>query len=173
MARQIAWVLALVLTCAASEGVAQESTARRDRGTASGGDAGNKAQPSSVSPADRERWKWWLYDRAELGITDQQSQAINEIWESTIPKLRESRAELDRAEGELSRTIKEHKADLATISLLVDRVESARSQNNKMRVLMLYRVHLLLTPEQRTKLEALRARQDRERRDRDKDRRKP
>ena len=73
---------------------------------------------------------------------------------------------LSRAEKELSLTIKEHKADIAVLSGQLDRVESVRSQYNKTRVLMLYRMHLLLTAEQRTKLEALRARRDADRRDR-------
>jgi Spy/CpxP family protein refolding chaperone len=175
MVRQTTWVLALVLTCASSSAAASapnDRQGRADKTQASGKDGRDNAPPS-VTPNERERWKWWLYDRAELSITDKQSLEINQIFEATIPKLRESRHELDRAEEELSRTIKEHKADLATISMLVDRVESARSQHAKMRVLMLYRIDLLLSPEQRTKLEALRARQDRERRERDDKRRLP
>jgi Spy/CpxP family protein refolding chaperone len=130
-------------------------------------DGKDKPQNAAAKPDERERRKWWLYDRAELGITEQQSASINQIFESTIPKLRETRQELDRAEEELSRTIKEHKADIATLSGHLDRVESARSQYNKTRVLMLYRMHLILSAEQRTKLEALRKRMDQDRRDRE------
>ena len=126
---------------------------------------GKDKPQNAAKPDDRERRKWWLYDRAELGITDQQSSSINQIFESTIPKLRETREELDRAEKELSLTIKEHKADIAVLSGQLDRVESVRSQYNKTRVLMLYRMHLILSAEQRTKLEALRARMDQNRRD--------
>jgi Spy/CpxP family protein refolding chaperone len=130
-------------------------------------DSKDKPQNAAAKPDERERRKWWLYDRAELGITDQQSASINQIFESTIPKLRETRQELDRAEEDLSRTIKEHKADIAVLSGQLDRVESARSHYNKTRVLMLYRMHLILSAEQRTKLEALRARMDQNRRDRE------
>jgi Spy/CpxP family protein refolding chaperone len=176
MARQIVWVLALVLTCVPPSAAASFPDDRQGRTEKPQGTGKEKTPPAaavSVAPGDRERWKWWLYDRAELSITDKQSAEINQIFEATIPKLRESRQELDRAEEELSRTIKEYKADLATISILVDRVESARSQHAKMRVLMLYRIDQLLTPEQRTKVDALRARQERERRERDKERRRP
>jgi Spy/CpxP family protein refolding chaperone len=130
-------------------------------------DAKDKPAAAAGQPDERERRKWWLYNRAELGITDQQSKEINTIFESTLPKLRETRQETERAEDELSRTIKEHKADLATISLLIDRVESARSQHTKLRVLMLYRIDQLLNREQRTKLEALRARQEAARKDKE------
>jgi Spy/CpxP family protein refolding chaperone len=174
MARQTAWVLALVLTCTPAAGIAAEvdGQGRQDRPQPAAKD-GRKdkgaPQPASARPDDRERWKWWLYDRAELGITDKQSADINQVFESVIPGLRESRQELERAEKDLARAIEGHTADVAAISLLVDRVENARSQNNKMRVLMLYRMHLLLSAEQRVKLDALRARarQERERRDRE------
>ena len=174
MARQTTWVLALLLSCvtgATAAGTAEDQARPAPKAPAAKAsqdkDSKDKAQPATPKPDDRERRKWWLYDRAELGITEQQSTTINQIFESTIPKLRETRQELDRAEEELSRTIKEHKADIAVLSGMLDRVESARSQYNKTRVLMLYRMHLILSAEQRTKLEALRARMDQDRRDRE------
>lgn len=172
MGRQIAWVLALLITCApgATSAARLEQQARPAAAQmpAAKDSKDTKDKPQNgPTPGDRERWKWWLYDRVELGINDQQSAAINQIFESTISKLRETRQELDRAEEELSRTIKEHKADLAVVSGQLDRVESARSQYNKTRVLMLYRMHLLLSADQRAKLEAIRARNDQGRRDRE------
>jgi hypothetical protein len=177
MARQTAWVLALVFACAPALGASSHGRHQQGRSEpphqSPGKDSKDKSQPaaSTTKPPD-DRWKWWLYDRVELGITDKQSADINQVFESTIAKLREARQEQEKAEDELSRTIKDHKADLATISMLVDRAESARSQHSKMRVLLLYRIDLLLSAEQRVKLEALRARRDAERREaerRDKD----
>ena len=177
MARQTTWVLALLVTCvAAGEAAAvsaaqvrpsSQTGAKDAKDTKDSKDRDGKDKPSSATkPDERERWKWWLYDRAELGINDHQSVSINAIFESTLAKLRETRQELDRAEEEMSRIIKEHKADLAVVSGQLDRLESARSLHNKTRTLMLYRMHLLLSAEQRTKLEALRARRDADRRDR-------
>ena len=175
MGRQTDWVLALLITCvpgatsaARLEQQARPAAAQMPAAKDSKENKDSKDKPQNgPTPGDRERWKWWLYDRVELGINDQQSAAINQIFESTIPKLRETRQEMDRAEEELSRTIKEHKADLAVVSGQLDRVESARSQYNKTRVLMLYRMHLLLSADQRVKLEAIRARNDQGRRDRE------
>lgn len=182
MARHLTWVLTLALTCvpalAAGErgrpqdgrqdkrGSSREPGASRDQKDA-------KAPVPVNQPDERERRKWWLYDRTELGITDQQSREINQIFESTLPKLRETRQETERAEEELSRAIKEHKADLATISSLIDRAESWRSQHAKVRVLMLYRIDLLLSADQRSKLQALRARQEAAREAARKDRQQP
>ena len=171
MARHLAWVMALVLTCASAVAAGQNREPQRQDKPQQPSSGSNKDPKDKASdqnrPNDRERWKWWLYDRAELGINDQLSKDINQIFESNIPKLRETRQEMDRAEEELSRTIKEHKADIAQISLLVDRLEGARSQNSKIRTLMLYRMHLLLSADQRAKLEVLRARQEAARRERD------
>jgi len=164
MGRQTIWVLALLVTCAPTARAAHDQQVRQAAPQAAAKDAKDKDKPQPAGD-DRERWKWWLYDRAELAITDQQSRDINSVFESTLPKLRETRHELDRAEEEMSRIIKEHKADLAVVSGQLDRLESARSQHNKTRTLMLYRMHLLLTPEQRVKLEALRARQEALRKD--------
>ena len=179
MARETTWVMALLLACVVA-GNGATAGAHQTRPAApqnSGKDTkgkDNKDKDKPPTPDERERWKWWLYDRAELGINDQQSAAINAIFESTLPKLRETRQELDRAEDEMAKIIKEHKADLAVVSGQLDRLESARSLHNKTRTLMLYRMHLLLSGEQRTKLEALRARRDAERRDADRrDRRHP
>jgi Spy/CpxP family protein refolding chaperone len=171
MARQFAWVLALVLTCAPAVRGAERSgqQGRAERAQGPGKDVKDKAQRAAVTtskPPDNRR-KWWLHDRVELGITDKQSADINDIFESTLPKLREARQQLDKAEEELSATIKEHKADVATLSLILDRVESARTQHNKLRTLMLYRMHMLLSDEQRTKLHALFERWNRERRDKE------
>ena len=171
MGRQTTWVLALlVASVAAGNGASVGAQQVRPTTTQNGAkDTKDKtARTSRRRPGSRtsERWKWWLYDRPELGINDQQSASINAIFESTLPKLRETRQELDRAEEEMARIIKEHKADLAVVSGQLDRLESARSQHNKTRTLMLYRMHLLLSAEQRTKLEALRARRDADRRDR-------
>jgi Spy/CpxP family protein refolding chaperone len=168
MARESTWVLALLVTCvAAGTGATADGQQARPAATqnVAKDTKDNKNKDKPPTPDERERWKWWLYDRTELGISDQQSASINAIFESTVPKLRETRQEVDRAEEEMAKIIKEHKADLAVVSGQLDRLESARSLHNKTRTLMLYRMHLLLSADQRTKLEALRARRDAERKD--------
>jgi Spy/CpxP family protein refolding chaperone len=112
----------------------------------------------------KDRWKWWLYDRAELAITDRQSADIDRIFEETIPGQRAKREELERLEAALAVVVKENRADVGTVAQKVDRIESVRAELNKTRTVMLYRINLLLTPEQRAKLERLRARRDEERR---------
>lgn len=172
MARMTVWLVALLLTCTSGAaaalpgGVERQERPERAVQDAKAPHGKDKAQPAAANRPRDDRWKWWIHGRDELGITDQQSATINEIFEATVPGLRAAGQELERAEEELSRTIKEHKADIAVVSLQLDRVESARSHYNKTRTLMLYRIHALLSPEQRVKLEALRARQNASRGDR-------
>jgi Spy/CpxP family protein refolding chaperone len=111
----------------------------------------------------RDRWKWWLYDRAELGITDKQSVEIDKIFESTMPQQRAKREELQRLEAVLATMTTENKADVALVEQQAEKVESLRADLGKTRTVMLYRINLLLSPEQRVKLKALIDRRNAER----------
>jgi len=172
MARLSACILALFV-CAgapralafglAPEGVAAgcvheaAATAVQDRGQNPHAD-----RPSDGKP--RDRWKWWLYDRAELNISDKQSAEIDKIFETTVPGQRARREELERMETSLSTLTTENKADVATVAQLVEKVENLRAEINKTRTVMLYRINLLLNAEQRVKLKALIDKRDAERR---------
>lgn len=125
---------------------------------------GQKSENSSQRSGPR---KWWIDpgDRAELGITDQQSTEIDQIFESTVPEQRKNHRELEQLEKTLSEMMKKNNtADLATVTQLVDKVESLRAKVNRTRTLMLYRINLILTPEQISKLQVMRERRDAERR---------
>jgi Spy/CpxP family protein refolding chaperone len=121
--------------------------------------------PRADRPSDgqRDRWKWWLYDRAELAITDKQSADIDMIFETTIPGQRARREELERLEAALAVLVKENKADVSAVAQQVEKVENIRAELNKTRTVMLYQINRVLTAEQRIKLEKLRARRDAER----------
>ena len=158
-ARLAACILALLVLVAAPAALwAHDRSAPQDRGQKPPADR----PPDSQQP--RDRWKWWLYDRTELSITDKQSAEIDKIFEATIPSQRAKREELERLEDALAVMVKENKADVATVAQQVEKVETLRSEFNKTRTVMLYRINLLLTADQRAKLERLRARRDEERR---------
>jgi Spy/CpxP family protein refolding chaperone len=124
-------------------------------------------KPGADRPQDgpRDRWKWWLYDRAELGITDKQSADIDKIFETVIPGQRAKRQELERLEDALAIMVKENTADVTTVAQHVEKVENIRAEYNKTRTVMLYQIHRVLTADQRAKLERLRARREAERKD--------
>jgi Spy/CpxP family protein refolding chaperone len=72
----------------------------------------------------------------------------------------------------LAKLTKEATADVATIAQHVDRIETLRAEMNKTRTIMLYRMNLLLNPEQRAKVKALYDKRDAERRRNDSSRRR-
>jgi Spy/CpxP family protein refolding chaperone len=102
------------------------------------------------------RIKWWVEEksRGELGITDPQSAEIEQIFQSTLPTLRQVRKELDELESKLSQMIKDGTAPVEAITEHVERVEHARAEMNKRRTIMLYRIDRVLSTEQRAKLKA-------------------
>jgi Spy/CpxP family protein refolding chaperone len=163
MARHIAWVFAAALVSAAPASAAVcERTARADQqkpaqpaqpGSAAGKDA---KDPRAEAGQDRRPWKFWQgKSQAELGITTQQSAEIEQIFQSTFPMLETTTQKIHKLEATLSQTIKDNVADLATVSQQVDRLAEARSELYKTRTLMLYRMHHVLSADQRTKLQAM------------------
>jgi Spy/CpxP family protein refolding chaperone len=154
--RVCGWLLAAVVVAAASTATAWARPAppvtehERD-----GQDGGGR------------RHKWWQDERfrTELALTPQQQHDVEEIFQSSIPRLRQLKDQLDDLEKNLSKTIRERTADDATIAAEVDRVEATRSELNKARTLMLYRMHRVLTADQNDKLRAM---LDRGHRDKDK-----
>jgi Spy/CpxP family protein refolding chaperone len=60
--------------------------------------------------------------------------------------------------------LKERTADVATVTQQVDRMEKLDAERSTLRTVMLYRMNLVLTPDQRLKLEAFMKRRDENRR---------
>jgi len=142
MARHIAWALAALLLVPAAGGAAQPPPSHQAR----------TGQETRQGPPP----KWWVDDksRAELGITDQQSAAIEQVWQKSIPRLRELRMKLDEMETHLSQMVREE-ADENTLIAEIDKVEAVRAEANKGRTLMLYRMNRVLSPDQRVKLKVM------------------
>jgi Spy/CpxP family protein refolding chaperone len=164
MARHFLWIFLaalLVPSAAGADAVCDQQQGQR-------GDAGKKPDTSQTQKAQDEgppRWKWWLYpeSRKEIRLTDQQSKKINEVWESTAPKLRDKWHELEQLEDALAKMMKEYNVDVATVAQQVEKVERLRAVNNATRTTMIYRMHLLLSAEQRVKVDEIRARLEAER----------
>jgi Spy/CpxP family protein refolding chaperone len=92
--------------------------------------------------------------RAELGITDQQSGLIEAIWKKDLQQRSEAGARLDKLEAQLDQMMLDAALDEAAFVTQLDKVEAARTEASKARMLMLYRINKVLTPEQRAKLAA-------------------
>jgi Spy/CpxP family protein refolding chaperone len=104
---------------------------------------------------------WWKEFQKTLGITDDQSNRVEAVFQAALPYLRHKRDDLEAQEAELSRLIKAD-ADEAAVAKQSDRIETIRGALNKSRTLMLVHMREILTPEQRLKLNTLREQWDRD-----------
>jgi Spy/CpxP family protein refolding chaperone len=163
MASHIAWaVAALLLVPATSRGSdrCDRDQPPQQRGAQPTSDKAHEKDSDHKSPP-----KWWIDPqlRAELAITDAQSAAVDDIWQKSLPQLRDGRGLLEKQEDVLSQMIAADAAE-AAITAQIDRVENMRAELAKGRTLMIYRMNKLLTPEQRAKVKAMMDRRDSNRR---------
>jgi len=116
--------------------------------------------------AGAQGFKWWQSEKfkADLALTADQSVKLEEVFQRLLPSLATGKEALDRLEARLSDVIAEGSAPEGDVMRLVDQVEQSRSELTKTRTLMVYRMHQLLTPEQRAKMNALHAKREQERR---------
>jgi Spy/CpxP family protein refolding chaperone len=111
--------------------------------------AGSQNPPASPP----QRFAWWRSEQYQknLGLSVDQVNRIEAMFQAVLPELRKGRDELERNEAELSRLI-ESSAEEALVTRQIDKVEAVRSHINKTRQLLLLHHRQVLTPEQRVKL---------------------
>src|SRR5688572_28716227 len=166
MARILGWMCAALLFAAvparagecdaAQQRPGAQPHAKPDAQSHSKNDKQDKQDKKDQSPAGREGPKKWWIDaelRRELGITDQQSKAIEQVWQRSLAQRAETRDRLEKADAVLQKMILDG-ADEPAVTAQLDRVEAARMEANKARMLMLYRMNKQLTQDQRAKLDA-------------------
>ncbi len=112
---------------------------------------------AAAQETSKGRAKWWQSEkfRQELALTADQSARIEAVFQATLPDLRTAKAELDSLETALSNLVADAGTDEAQISQQIDRVVRARGTLSKLRTLMLFRMHRILSPEQRIKFKVL------------------
>jgi len=116
--------------------------------------------------AGAQGFKWWQSDKfkADLVLLPEQIARLEEVYQGLRPTLTTGKEELDRLESRLSKTIAEGVAPEGDVMKMVDQVEHSRAELAKSRTLMIYRMHQVLTVEQRAKMNALHERWEQERR---------
>jgi Spy/CpxP family protein refolding chaperone len=170
MARQIVWAIALVALIP-SLGRASELGTTCDREQASQQRGAHPPQAAGKPDKDKAddhpqpRPKWWIDQklRTELGITDQQSAAVDKIWQASMPSLMDGHQKLDKLEEALSQMA--DATDEAAVKAQIDKVENFRAELSKQRTLMIYRMNRLLTPDQRAKVKLMYERREPPKRD--------
>ena len=164
MTKRIAWAFAALLLIPAT-GRASE-WCQKEQATQQRGGQPPAGHPQDDKTSDHKPPpKWWIDPqlRAELGVTDAQSALVEEVWQKSLPKLRDGRGLLEKQEDVLSQMIRDGAAE-ATVVAQIDRVENMRAELNKGRTLMIYRMNLVLRPDQRAKVKAMMEKRDSERR---------
>jgi len=109
-----------------------------------------------------EPHRWWHSEevRTELDLTDEQSTSLDRIYQQTLPKQRESMRRLNSEEMTLSQLIGDMDVQEIDVTRQIDRVEAARSELSKTRILMVFRMYRVLSAAQRETLDEWRAREN-------------
>jgi Spy/CpxP family protein refolding chaperone len=164
MTRHCVWVFLLTFFCSVAANGAP-------LGDCQHGDAQKKPEAPAQDPP---RFKWWLQPdtRKDLKLTDQQVQKIDQIFEAFIPKQRERWHEIEKLDQALSKVINDSTAEVTVVAQQVEKLEKLRAEERTARAVMIYRIRLLLNPEQRVKVDAIRARMEEERRRQDEEKRR-
>ena len=116
--------------------------------------------------AGAQGFKWWQSDKfkSDLMLSADQVTRLEEVYQSLLPKLTAGKEDLDQLESSLSKLIAEGVAPEGDVMKMVDQVERSRAELAKSRTLMIYRMHRILTVDQRVKMNALHERWEQERR---------
>ena len=103
----------------------------------------------------RRPHRWWQSTdvKALLELTDEQSAALDKIYRKALPKLRESMRRLNAEERTLSQFVEDMDVEELDVTRQIDRVEATRSELSKTRILMVFRMHRVLTQRQRDGLD--------------------
>ena len=103
--------------------------------------------------------RWWNSDpvRRELGLTQEQSKRLEEIFQAAMPAQKNLKKALDDAEAQFERLVKDlaSEADKKAAAEQISRVEAARAELKKSYSLMLLDMRLILTRDQWIRLGAL------------------
>jgi hypothetical protein len=106
---------------------------------------------ASHARGNEEGTKWWQSDRIkrEIGLSNEQSRQLEDIFQAALPRMRLEKEELDRQERSLSALMKDVNGGWNDIEQAIDRVEAARSRAGKTRLMMLYRLYRVMTAHSR------------------------
>ena len=108
---------------------------------------------SAPEPLGAQSFKWWQNDRfqQELALTTEQTDRLEEIFQSLQPTLKAQKETLDKLESRLSKVINDPRSDEAMVLEVLAKVESARGELSQSRTLLAFRMRRILTADQNVK----------------------
>ncbi len=107
--------------------------------------------PIDAKEQDRRPHQWWNSDEVQalLKLSDHQVSRLERIYQQTLPKRHESMERLKSEERNLSLLVADMGVEESDITRQIDRVEAARSELSKTRILMVFRMYRVLDEKQR------------------------
>lgn len=134
------------------------------QGSASDGGRADRIDPKAASDHAKAKTahKWWRAPetRAQLGITDTQSEEIDRIYHSFSGALKSGAGEVERYQKDVSQIMAAGSSSEPDVLHAIDKLETAKARLSRTRMLMLYRMYRVLTPEQRVKVKKLQEQKD-------------
>jgi Spy/CpxP family protein refolding chaperone len=117
-------------------------------------DKSEKIDPKAAEAAAKAKAKWWRNPelRAEFAITDTQSTELDRIFHSFYASLKSGMADVDRYHKDVSKIMAEGSSSEVDVLHAIDKLEAAKASLARTRMLMLYRMYRVLSPEQRIKV---------------------
>ena len=172
MNRQFRWALGVLVVWGLTTGAAVASPHRQSE-TQQPTPQSKPKQEEKRGDHDRGPGPWWKSDRmiAHLSLTPAQSAKIEQIFRAEFEKIKPMAEQIRELERGVDAAMRANTADISAFARQVEQVEQKRSELNKARTVMLYRMRRVLTPEQNVKLQAEYDRREAERKKQDGDRR--
>lgn len=123
-------------------------------------DRSDKTDPKAA--AAKAKAKWWRTPdlRAEFAITDAQSTELDRIFHSFYASLKSGMADVDRYHKAVSKIMAEGSSSEVDVLHAIDKLEAAKASLARTRMLMLYRMYRVLSPEQRIKVKRYQEQKD-------------
>ena len=118
--------------------------------------SGRRGQ-SGLSAPGQGGGPWWRDEsiKSTLGLSSEQVRRLDSLFERRAKELEPLNEELNKQRLELNRLMSNRKSGVAAIALQVARMEVPRAKINESFYVMMYRMSLVLDPEQDKKLQAV------------------
>jgi Spy/CpxP family protein refolding chaperone len=109
---------------------------------------------AGVPESGAQSFKWWQDEKSKavFGLSVDQVTRLEEIFQTSLQKMRPHYDELSKQERALSALIEKPEATESEVARLAEQVERLRAELGLARTLMLFRLDRVLTPDQRAKL---------------------
>jgi Spy/CpxP family protein refolding chaperone len=124
-----------------------------------------RQQDKSANSAPRPPFNWWKTDKyiQELKLTAAQSAEVEQIVRAALARMKADKEDLDLAQSDFRLLMEQPTANQRELLKAAERLEMARYSIAKERTMMAVRIHSVLTPDQRTGLDAIAKRHQAER----------